>query len=140
MYKNVGGFAYGWFISGSYRRDPLPQMLGTKTARTSIRLHALGACADVCPVKIPHPTILRHLRRRVAEGDAIALPTIPLPIRAAAVPGFSRPRSKLDLSFRRTHPAHHHVHLQTQWLDSLRTLSPQPLDKSPPPTAIHFPF
>jgi len=43
-----------------------------------------GACADVCPVKIPIPTILRHLRRRVAEGDAFALPTIPVPIRATA--------------------------------------------------------
>jgi hypothetical protein len=35
-------------------------------------------------VKIPIPSILRHLRRRVAQGDAVQLPTIPVPIRATA--------------------------------------------------------
>lgn len=85
VYKNVGGFAYGWFISGPIGAILSPQMLGTKTARELPYASTLcGACADVCPVKIPIPTILRHLRRRVAEGDAIALPTIPVPIRVAA--------------------------------------------------------
>ncbi|MBI5961903.1 MAG: iron-sulfur cluster-binding protein [Chloroflexi bacterium] len=85
VYKNVGGFAYGWFISGPIGAILSPQMLGIKTARELPYASTLcGACADVCPVKIPIPTILRHLRRRVAEGDAISLPTIPVPIRAAA--------------------------------------------------------
>ena len=60
-------------------------MLGTQTARELPYASTLcGACADVCPVKIPIPNILRHLRRRVAEGDAIALPTISPPLRATA--------------------------------------------------------
>jgi L-lactate dehydrogenase complex protein LldF len=85
VYKNVGGFAYGWFISGPIGAILSPQMLGTQTARELPFASTLcGACADVCPVKIPIPTILRHLRRRVAEGDAVALPTMPAPIRAAA--------------------------------------------------------
>jgi L-lactate dehydrogenase complex protein LldF len=85
VYKNVGGFAYGWFISGPIGAILSPQMLGTKTARELPFASTLcGACADVCPVKIPIPTILRHLRRRVAQGDAIELPTMPVPIRAAA--------------------------------------------------------
>ena len=85
VYKNVGGFAYGWFISGPIGAILSPQMLGTKTARELPYASTLcGACADVCPVKIPIPTILRHLRRRVAQGDAIALPTMPVPIRATA--------------------------------------------------------
>jgi L-lactate dehydrogenase complex protein LldF len=85
VYKNVGGFAYGWFISGPIGAILSPQMLGTKTARELPFASTLcGACADVCPVKIPIPTILRHLRRRVAQGDAIELPTMPMPIRAAA--------------------------------------------------------
>lgn len=85
VYKNVGGFAYGWFISGPIGAILSPQILGTKTARELPFASTLcGACADVCPVKIPIPTILRHLRRRVAEGDAVALPTMPTPIRAAA--------------------------------------------------------
>src|SRR5215211_2236389 len=85
VYKNVGGFAYGWFISGPIGAILSPQMLGTKTARELPYDSTLcGACADVCPVKIPIPTILRHLRRRVAEGDAIALATIPVTLRATA--------------------------------------------------------
>jgi L-lactate dehydrogenase complex protein LldF len=85
VYKNVGGFAYGSFISGPIGAILSPQMLGTSAARELPFASTLcGACADVCPVKIPIPTILRHLRRRVAQGDAIALPTMPVQIRAAA--------------------------------------------------------
>jgi L-lactate dehydrogenase complex protein LldF len=85
VYNNVGGFAYGWFISGPIGAILSPQILGTKTARELPFASTLcGACADVCPVKIPIPTILRHLRRRVAEGDDVAAPTMPAPIRVAA--------------------------------------------------------
>ena len=85
VYKNVGGFAYGWFISGPIGAILSPQMLGTQTARELPYASTLcGACADVCPVKIPIPTILRHLRRRVAEGDEIASTTLPASVRAAA--------------------------------------------------------
>jgi L-lactate dehydrogenase complex protein LldF len=85
VYKNVGGFAYGWFISGPIGAIFAPQMLGTPTARELPYASTLcGACADVCPVKIPIPAILRHLRRRVAQGDDFAPPTMPAPIRAAA--------------------------------------------------------
>jgi L-lactate dehydrogenase complex protein LldF len=86
VYKNVGGFAYGWFISGPIGAILSPQMLGTQTARELPYASTLcGACADVCPVKIPIPTILRHLRRRVAQGDEFSAPSLPTPIRAVAV-------------------------------------------------------
>jgi L-lactate dehydrogenase complex protein LldF len=85
VYKNVGGFAYGWFISGPIGAIFAPQMLGTPIARELPYASTLcGACADVCPVKIPIPTILRHLRRRVAQGDDVAAATMPAPVRAAA--------------------------------------------------------
>jgi L-lactate dehydrogenase complex protein LldF len=85
VYKNVGGFAYGWFISGPIGAILSPQMLGTQTARELPYASTLcGACAEVCPVKIPIPTILRHLRRRVAEGDEFSASSIPAPIRAMA--------------------------------------------------------
>ena len=85
VYKNVGGFAYGWFISGPIGAILSPQMLGTQAARELPFASTLcGACAEVCPVKIPIPAILLHLRRRVAQGDSFALPTVPLPIRATA--------------------------------------------------------
>ncbi|MBN1888705.1 MAG: iron-sulfur cluster-binding protein [Thermoflexales bacterium] len=85
VYQNVGGFAYGWFISGPIGAMFAPQMLGTATARELPFASTLcGACADVCPVKIPIPTILRHLRQRVAQGDELAGSTMPVPIRAVA--------------------------------------------------------
>jgi len=85
VYKNVGGFAYGWFISGPIGAILSPQMLGTQTARELPYASTLcGACADVCPVKIPIPTILRHLRRRVAQGDDFSTHSMPAPIRTAA--------------------------------------------------------
>ncbi|GAB4495296.1 MAG: LutB/LldF family L-lactate oxidation iron-sulfur protein [Anaerolineales bacterium] len=85
VYKNVGGFAYGWFISGPIGAIFAPQMLGAPVARELPYASTLcGACAEVCPVKIPIPAILRHLRRRVAEGDSLAPATMPAPIRAAA--------------------------------------------------------
>ncbi|MEW6402236.1 MAG: LutB/LldF family L-lactate oxidation iron-sulfur protein [Chloroflexota bacterium] len=85
VYKNVGGFAYGWFISGPIGAILSPQMLGTRAARELPYASTLcGACADVCPVKIPIPAILRHLRRRVAQGDGFAPPAMPMQIRVAA--------------------------------------------------------
>jgi L-lactate dehydrogenase complex protein LldF len=86
VYKNVGGFAYGWFISGPIGAILSPQMLGTQTARELPYASTLcGACADVCPVKIPIPTILRHLRRRVAQGDEFSGPSMPALIRTTAM-------------------------------------------------------
>lgn len=85
VYKNVGGFAYGWFISGPIGAILAPQLLSTETARELPYASTLcGACADVCPVKIPIPTILRHLRRRVAQGDEFAQATMPAPIQLTA--------------------------------------------------------
>lgn len=85
VYQNVGGFAYGWFISGPIGAIFTPQILGTPAARELPFASTLcGACADVCPVKIPIPAILRHLRRRVAEGDDFSAPAMPASIRAAA--------------------------------------------------------
>ncbi len=97
VYKNVGGFAYGSFISGPIGAIFTPQMGGAHKARGLPYASTLcGACADVCPVKIPIPAILRHLRRRVAQGDAIASSTMPLAIRAAASLGsFALTRNRI---------------------------------------------
>jgi L-lactate dehydrogenase complex protein LldF len=85
VYKNVGGFAYGSFISGPIGAILSPQILGTQATRELPYASTLcGACADVCPVKIPIPTILRHLRHRVAEGDEFSKPAISLPLRTTA--------------------------------------------------------
>jgi len=77
VYKNVGGFAYGWFISGPVGAIFSPQILGVEAARQLPFASTLcGACADVCPVKIPIPEILLHLRQRVVEGDEFGGPAV----------------------------------------------------------------
>jgi L-lactate dehydrogenase complex protein LldF len=85
VYKNVGGYAYGWFISGPIGAILSPQILDTQVARELPFASTLcGACEEACPVKIPIPTILRHLRRRIAQGDEFAAPTMPGPVRTVA--------------------------------------------------------
>jgi L-lactate dehydrogenase complex protein LldF len=85
VYKNVGGFAYGWFISGPTGAMFTPQILGAKTGRELPFASTLcGACNEVCPVKIPVSDILLYLRRRVVEGDAVEGPFAPPGIRVGA--------------------------------------------------------
>jgi L-lactate dehydrogenase complex protein LldF len=98
VYKNVGGYAYGWFISGPIGAIFSPQILGVAAARELPFASSLcGACADVCPVKIPIPDILLHLRRRVAEGDGFAPPTAPVVLRIGAKLGRLAPGDALAL-------------------------------------------
>ncbi len=85
VYQNVGGFAYGWFISGPIGAIFSPQILGGQAARQLPFASTLcGACADVCPVKVPIPQILLHLRKRVADGDDFEPPSAPASVRTGA--------------------------------------------------------
>lgn len=127
VYKNVGGFAYGWFISGPIGAILSPQMLGTQAARELPYTSTLcGACADVCPVKIPIPTILRHLRRRVAEGDEFSAPALPAPTRAAAgLASFALARGWLYRLGTRLLPATMSIFKRGDWIPS----APPPLSR-----------
>ncbi len=72
VYNHVGGHAYGWVYSGPIGSLLSPQLLGSKIAGDLPFASSLcGACGDICPVKLPIPQILLHLRRRVSEGDEI---------------------------------------------------------------------
>ena len=127
VYKNVGGFAYGWFISGPIGAILSPQMLGTQTARELPFASTLcGACADVCPVKIPIPQLLLHLRRRVAQGDAVALPTLSAPIRVtASLTSFALAQNWLYRFGTRLLPAIMSIFKRGDWIPA----APYPLDR-----------
>jgi len=127
VYKNVGGFAYGWFISGPIGAILSPQMLGTQTARELPYASTLcGACADVCPVKIPIPAILRHLRRRVAQGDEFAQPSIPAPIRvSASIVSFALAQNWLYRFGTRLLPALMSIFKRGDWIPN----APYPLNR-----------
>ena len=72
VYNHAGGHAYGCTYSGPIGSILSPQLLGVNVAGGLPFASTLcGACAEYCPVKIPIPEILIHLRRRVAEGDQV---------------------------------------------------------------------
>jgi L-lactate dehydrogenase complex protein LldF len=88
VYNSVGGHAYGWAYSGPIGAILAPQILGTRAAAALPFASSLcGACAEICPVKIPIPEILLRLRQRAVEGDAVEGPVAPRLLRAAAVAG-----------------------------------------------------
>lgn len=83
VYNNVGGHAYGFAYSGPIGSILSPEILGAKNAASLPFASSLcGACADICPVKIPIPDILLHLRHRVAEGDSVDSAITPTAARA----------------------------------------------------------
>ncbi len=80
VYQNVGGHAYGWVYPGPMGAVLTPTFVGLENAPDLPNASTFcGECAVVCPVKIPLPDLLRHLReRQVRErlrpiGERIAL-------------------------------------------------------------------
>ena len=69
VYQNIGGHAYGWVYPGPMGSVLTPIFVGLAEARDLPNASTLcGACAEVCPVKIPLPDLLRDLRvRQVAR-------------------------------------------------------------------------
>jgi L-lactate dehydrogenase complex protein LldF len=70
VYERVGGHAYGSVYPGPIGAVLNPQLRGIESAIDQSLPYAstlCGACADVCPVRIPIPDMLVHLRQRVAD-------------------------------------------------------------------------
>jgi L-lactate dehydrogenase complex protein LldF len=77
VFNHVGGHAYGNTYSGPIGSILAPQLLGVQVAGDLPFASSLcGACAEICPVLVPIPEILIHLRRRVAEGDGVDGPAL----------------------------------------------------------------
>ena len=68
VYQRIGGHAYGWVYSGPIGATLVPQFLGLLRAKDLPMASTLcGACAGVCPVRIPLPDLLLKLRQRIQE-------------------------------------------------------------------------
>ncbi len=88
VYNMVGGHAYGWVYAGPIGAILVPQIIGTKAAGDLPYASTLcGACAEICPIKIPIPEILLQLRHRVVEGDEQAEPVISEALRQGVTAG-----------------------------------------------------
>jgi L-lactate dehydrogenase complex protein LldF len=68
VYERTGGHAYGSVYPGPIGAILTPQLSDLETGTTLPYASSLcGACYDVCPVKIDIPTVLVHLRGKVAR-------------------------------------------------------------------------
>jgi L-lactate dehydrogenase complex protein LldF len=80
VYQTIGGHAYGWVYPGPMGSVLTPSYLGLEKALDLPQAATLcGACAVVCPVRIPLPDLLRKLREKQVErslrpaGERLAL-------------------------------------------------------------------
>ena len=65
---NIGGHAYGWVYPGPMGSILTPLLSGIEKSPDLPNASTLcGACAAVCPVKIPLPDLLRKLREKQME-------------------------------------------------------------------------
>jgi L-lactate dehydrogenase complex protein LldF len=68
VYQQIGGHAYGWVYPGPMGSVLTPWLAGVEHTLDLPHASTLcGRCAEVCPVKIPLPDLLRHLRERQTD-------------------------------------------------------------------------
>ena len=69
VYRQTGGHAYGYVYSGPLGAVVSPGLIGLEQALPLPFASSLcGACADVCPVRIPIPHLIHVWRQRAVEG------------------------------------------------------------------------
>ena len=70
VYQSVGGHAYGWVYPGPMGSILTPLYAGLANTLPLPNASTLcGACAEVCPVSIPLPDLLRELRHRQSDQN-----------------------------------------------------------------------
>jgi L-lactate dehydrogenase complex protein LldF len=71
VYREIGGYAYGWAYSGPMGQVLNPLLLGLERTQDLYRATTLcGSCKSVCPVGIDHPGLFLHYRAKDVSGDA----------------------------------------------------------------------
>jgi L-lactate dehydrogenase complex protein LldF len=71
VYTRIGGHAYGFVYPGPIGKILTPQMEGLEKAGDLVTASSLcNACGEVCPVKIPIPSLIRRLRDESQSSDA----------------------------------------------------------------------
>ena len=71
IYGAIGGHAYGATYPGPIGAALNPGLIGDSAYHHPNASTFCGRCADVCPVKIPLPTIMRHWRAK-ENADGLA--------------------------------------------------------------------
>ncbi|WP_407333129.1 LutB/LldF family L-lactate oxidation iron-sulfur protein [Enterovibrio sp. 27052020O] len=73
VYTRIGGHAYGTVYPGPIGKIISPHMMGLESTKSIVTASSLcGACEEVCPVRIPIPSLLQRLRQeekhKASEG------------------------------------------------------------------------
>lgn len=72
VYTRMGGHGYGTVYPGPIGAILEPQLQGLRAQGELAEASTLcGACAEVCPVRIPIPALLNRLRHERVSGDAL---------------------------------------------------------------------
>ena len=70
VYQTVGGHAYGWVYPGPMGAVLTPSLIGVEEGGHLPNASTFcGRCADVCPMRIPLPKMMRHWREREFERN-----------------------------------------------------------------------
>jgi L-lactate dehydrogenase complex protein LldF len=70
VYRQIGGYAYGWVYSGPMGQVLMPLLLGLDKTQDIYRACTLcGACKSVCPVGIDHPNLFLYYRSMDVSAD-----------------------------------------------------------------------
>ena len=68
VYASVGGHAYGWVYPGPMGAVLTPSLIGLEgTLHLPNASSFCGRCEAVCPMRIPLPKMMRHLREQAFE-------------------------------------------------------------------------
>jgi L-lactate dehydrogenase complex protein LldF len=68
VYGVIGGHAYGWVYPGPIGAVLSPSLIGVEEAHHLPGASTFcGRCESVCPMRIPLPKLMRHLREREFE-------------------------------------------------------------------------
>jgi len=71
VWRQIGGYAYGWAYSGPMGQVLNPALLGLAKTQELYRASTLcGACKSFCPVGIDHPSLFLYYRAKDVLGDA----------------------------------------------------------------------
>lgn len=73
VYGSVGGHSYGWVYPGPMGSVLTPAMVGLEKTRDLPHACTLnGRCAEVCPMSIPLPSLLREHRRTTFRSGLLS--------------------------------------------------------------------
>ncbi|MDD1780748.1 LutB/LldF family L-lactate oxidation iron-sulfur protein [Enterovibrio sp. ZSDZ35] len=111
VYTRIGGHAYGTVYPGPIGKIISPHLMGLDKTKDLITASSLcGACEEVCPVRIPIPSLLQRLRQE--SKNKAQQEHAPINGQDAANSVLEKAAMK-GFAYAATHPSFYHTALDT---------------------------